>query len=60
MQFAEVEDDKEEEGENPLLVSLEEKTVLQEEQANLWFSKDGFSGIEDDADEALRSGRLSC
>uniref|UniRef100_A0A8C4MBK3 pre-rRNA processing protein FTSJ3 n=1 Tax=Equus asinus asinus TaxID=83772 RepID=A0A8C4MBK3_EQUAS len=42
-----------EEEENPLLVPLEEKAVLQEEQANLWFSKDGFSGIEDDADEAL-------
>ncbi|XP_004432707.1 PREDICTED: pre-rRNA processing protein FTSJ3 [Ceratotherium simum simum] len=55
VQFAEVEDDKEEEEEedNPLLVPLEEKAVLQEEQANLWFSKDGFSGIEDDADEAL-------
>ncbi|XP_055264172.1 pre-rRNA 2'-O-ribose RNA methyltransferase FTSJ3 [Moschus berezovskii] len=52
VRFAEVEDDKEEE-ENPLLVPLEEKTVLQEEQASLWFSKDGFSGIEDDADEAL-------
>ncbi|KAM4844934.1 pre-rRNA 2'-O-ribose RNA methyltransferase FTSJ3 [Thomomys bottae] len=49
-------DDKEEEeegDENPLLVPLEEKAVLQEEQANLWFSKDGFSGINDDADEAL-------
>uniref|UniRef100_K9IN37 pre-rRNA processing protein FTSJ3 n=1 Tax=Desmodus rotundus TaxID=9430 RepID=K9IN37_DESRO len=55
VQFAEAEDDKEEEDEeeNPLLVPLEEKAVLQEEQANLWFSKDGFSGIEDDADEAL-------
>lgn len=41
------------EDENPLLVPLEEKTILQEEQASLWFSKDGFSGIEDDADEAL-------
>jgi AdoMet-dependent rRNA methyltransferase SPB1 len=54
VQFAQVEDEKEEEGEeNPLLVPLEEKAVLQEEQASLWFSKDGFSGIEDDADEAL-------
>ncbi|XP_037350661.1 pre-rRNA 2'-O-ribose RNA methyltransferase FTSJ3 [Talpa occidentalis] len=53
VQFAEVEDDKTEEEENPLLVPLEEKAVLQEEQASLWFSKDGFSGIEDDADEAL-------
>ncbi|XP_052614697.1 pre-rRNA 2'-O-ribose RNA methyltransferase FTSJ3 isoform X2 [Peromyscus californicus insignis] len=53
LRFAQVDDNKEEEGENPLLVPLEEKAVLQEEQANLWFSKDGFSGIEDDADEAL-------
>ncbi|XP_057572012.1 pre-rRNA 2'-O-ribose RNA methyltransferase FTSJ3 isoform X2 [Hippopotamus amphibius kiboko] len=58
VRFAEVEDDKEEEGEeNPLLVPLEEKAVLQEEQASLWFSKDGFSGIEDDADEALEIGQ---
>lgn len=83
VRFAEVEDgDKEEEEENPLLVPLEERTVLREEQASLWFSKvrrgwqprkignehslgerrleyspsqsqDGFSGLEDDADEAL-------
>ncbi|XP_047400462.1 pre-rRNA 2'-O-ribose RNA methyltransferase FTSJ3 isoform X1 [Sciurus carolinensis] len=54
VQFTQVEDKEEEvEEENPLLVPLEEKTVLQEEQANLWFSKDGFSGLEDDADEAL-------
>lgn len=41
MRFTEVEDDKEEEEEeeNPLLVPLEEKAILQEEQANLWFSK---------------------
>ncbi|EHB07351.1 Putative rRNA methyltransferase 3 [Heterocephalus glaber] len=53
VRFAQLEDNKEEEEENPLLVPLEEKTVLQEEQTNLWFSKDGFSWIEDDADEAL-------
>ncbi|KAM8812918.1 pre-rRNA 2'-O-ribose RNA methyltransferase FTSJ3 [Rhynchonycteris naso] len=56
VRFAEAEDDRkeeEEDKENPLLVPLEEKAVLQEEQANLWFSKDGFSGIEDDADEDL-------
>ncbi|CAH6776301.1 pre-rRNA 2'-O-ribose RNA methyltransferase FTSJ3 [Phodopus roborovskii] len=52
LRFAQA-DDTIEEGENPLLVPLEEKAVLQEEQANLWFSKDGFSGLEDDADEAL-------
>uniref|UniRef100_A0A2K5S8Y9 Ribosomal RNA methyltransferase SPB1-like C-terminal domain-containing protein n=1 Tax=Cebus imitator TaxID=2715852 RepID=A0A2K5S8Y9_CEBIM len=44
---------KEEEEENPLLVPLEVKAVLQEEQANLWFSKGSFTGIEDDADKAL-------
>ncbi|TKC47142.1 hypothetical protein EI555_009125 [Monodon monoceros] len=54
VRFAEVQDGKEEEEEeNPLLVPLEEKALLQEEQASLWFSKDGFSGIGDDADEAL-------
>lgn len=53
MRFAQLEENKQEKEENPLLVPLEEKTVLQEEQANLWFSKDGFSWIEDDADEAL-------
>ncbi|KAM6175017.1 pre-rRNA 2'-O-ribose RNA methyltransferase FTSJ3 [Erethizon dorsatum] len=53
VRFAQLEDNEEEEEENPLLVPLEEKAVLQEEQASLWFSKDGFSWIEDDADEAL-------
>lgn len=53
VRFAETDDDQVEEEENPLLVPLEEKAVLQEEQASLWFSKDGFSGMEDDADEAL-------
>lgn len=53
VQFAEAEEQIEEEEENPLLVPLEEKSVLQEEQASLWFSKDSFLGIEDDADEDL-------
>lgn len=39
VQFAEADEKEEEEEENPLLVRLEEKAVLQEEQANLWFSK---------------------
>ncbi|CAM4633136.1 pre-rRNA 2'-O-ribose RNA methyltransferase FTSJ3 [Lepidochelys kempii] len=44
----------EEEGEeNPLLVPLEEKSVLDERQTTLWFRKEVFAGIEDDADEAL-------
>uniref|UniRef100_A0A674JGQ3 FtsJ RNA 2'-O-methyltransferase 3 n=1 Tax=Terrapene triunguis TaxID=2587831 RepID=A0A674JGQ3_9SAUR len=43
-----------EEGEeNPLLVPLEEKSVLEERQTNLWFGKEVFAGIEDDVDEAL-------
>uniref|UniRef100_A0A8C3YH79 pre-rRNA processing protein FTSJ3 n=1 Tax=Catagonus wagneri TaxID=51154 RepID=A0A8C3YH79_9CETA len=53
VRFAEADDKEEEEEENPLLVPLEEKAVLQEEQASLWFSKDGFSGIKDDDEEAL-------
>lgn len=39
VRFAEADDKEEEEEENPLLVRLEEKAVLQEEEANLWFSK---------------------
>ncbi|XP_064439181.1 pre-rRNA 2'-O-ribose RNA methyltransferase FTSJ3 isoform X2 [Mirounga angustirostris] len=56
VQFAEVDEKGGEEG-NPLLVPLEEKMILQEEQARLWFSKDGFRGIEEDADEALELGQ---
>uniref|UniRef100_A0A8C8SME2 pre-rRNA processing protein FTSJ3 n=1 Tax=Pelusios castaneus TaxID=367368 RepID=A0A8C8SME2_9SAUR len=45
----------EEEGEeNPLLVPLEEKSVLEERQTSLWFGKvSAFAGIEDDTDEVL-------
>uniref|UniRef100_A0A8C8RZV7 FtsJ RNA 2'-O-methyltransferase 3 n=1 Tax=Pelusios castaneus TaxID=367368 RepID=A0A8C8RZV7_9SAUR len=44
----------EEEGEeNPLLVPLEEKSVLEERQTSLWFGKEAFAGIEDDTDEVL-------
>ncbi|XP_001376931.1 pre-rRNA 2'-O-ribose RNA methyltransferase FTSJ3 [Monodelphis domestica] len=53
VKFAEQQQQEEEEEENPLLVPLEERTVLQEEQTNLWFSKGGFAGIEDDDDQAL-------
>ncbi|CAN8201948.1 unnamed protein product [Coccothraustes coccothraustes] len=52
--------EEEEEGqevENPLLVPLEEKSVLEERQTNLWFGKDAFAGIEDDADEELELGQ---
>ncbi|NXV15855.1 SPB1 protein, partial [Cepphus grylle] len=52
--------EEEEEGgevENPLLVPLEEKSVLEERQTSLWFGKDAFAGIEDDADEDLELGQ---
>ncbi|KAM6993738.1 pre-rRNA 2'-O-ribose RNA methyltransferase FTSJ3 [Passerculus sandwichensis] len=52
--------EEEEEGqevENPLLVPLEEKSVLEERQTSLWFGKDAFAGIEDDADEELELGQ---
>uniref|UniRef100_A0A8C0IB55 pre-rRNA processing protein FTSJ3 n=1 Tax=Bubo bubo TaxID=30461 RepID=A0A8C0IB55_BUBBB len=55
---AEKEEEEEgEEGENPLLVPLEEKSVLEERQTSLWFGKDAFAGIEDDADEDLELGQ---
>ncbi|XP_078063109.1 LOW QUALITY PROTEIN: pre-rRNA 2'-O-ribose RNA methyltransferase FTSJ3-like, partial [Mustelus asterias] len=38
---------------NPLLVELETKDVRQERQADLWFGKDIFAGLDVDADEAL-------
>lgn len=34
-----MEEEEEEEEENPLLVPLEEKSVLQERQTSLWFGK---------------------
>ncbi|NWW53845.1 SPB1 protein, partial [Pedionomus torquatus] len=46
-----------EEDKNPLLVPLEEKSVLEERQTSLWFGKDAFAGIEDDADEDLELGQ---
>ncbi|NXF53216.1 SPB1 protein, partial [Oceanites oceanicus] len=49
--------EEEEEEENPLLVPLEEKSVLEEQQTSLWFGKDAFAGIEDDADEDLELGQ---
>uniref|UniRef100_A0A8C0IB63 pre-rRNA processing protein FTSJ3 n=1 Tax=Bubo bubo TaxID=30461 RepID=A0A8C0IB63_BUBBB len=51
------EEEEGEEGENPLLVPLEEKSVLEERQTSLWFGKDAFAGIEDDADEDLELGQ---
>ncbi|XP_039943453.1 pre-rRNA 2'-O-ribose RNA methyltransferase FTSJ3 [Hirundo rustica] len=58
--FRQKEEEEEEEGqevENPLLVPLEEKSVLEERQTSLWFGKDAFAGIEDDADEQLELGQ---
>ncbi|XP_009643849.1 LOW QUALITY PROTEIN: pre-rRNA 2'-O-ribose RNA methyltransferase FTSJ3 [Egretta garzetta] len=51
------EEEEGEEEENPLLVPLEEKSVLEERQTSLWFGKDAFAGIEDDADEDLELGQ---
>lgn len=58
--FKQKEEEEEEDGqevENPLLVPLEEKSVLEERQTSLWFGKDAFAGIEDDADEQLELGQ---
>nr|XP_014353184.1 PREDICTED: pre-rRNA processing protein FTSJ3-like [Latimeria chalumnae] len=44
---------EEEEGENPLLVQLEDKTTRQERQTDLWFAKDVFASVDLDADEDL-------
>ncbi|NWX51444.1 SPB1 protein, partial [Steatornis caripensis] len=58
VKFKQKEEEEEgEEEENPLLVPLEEKSVLEERQASLWFGKDAFAGIEDDADEDLELGQ---
>ncbi|XP_064030255.1 pre-rRNA 2'-O-ribose RNA methyltransferase FTSJ3 [Pogoniulus pusillus] len=51
------EEEKEEVEENPLLVPLEEKSVLEERQASMWFGKDAFAGLEDDADEEVELGQ---
>uniref|UniRef100_A0A8D2NHI3 pre-rRNA processing protein FTSJ3 n=1 Tax=Zosterops lateralis melanops TaxID=1220523 RepID=A0A8D2NHI3_ZOSLA len=56
-QKEEEEEDAGQEVENPLLVPLEEKSVLEERQTSLWFGKDAFAGIEDDADEVLELGQ---
>ncbi|XP_042332838.1 pre-rRNA 2'-O-ribose RNA methyltransferase FTSJ3 [Sceloporus undulatus] len=42
---------------NPLLISLEGKEERDEHQTNLWFGKEVFAGIDDDADEALEIGQ---
>ncbi|KAM9267517.1 pre-rRNA 2'-O-ribose RNA methyltransferase FTSJ3 [Morus bassanus] len=58
VKFKQKEEEEEgEEEENPLLVPLEEKSELEERQTSLWFGKDAFAGIEDDADEDLELGQ---
>ncbi|NXT95071.1 SPB1 protein, partial [Anhinga rufa] len=57
VKFKKQEEEEEEEEENPLLVPLEEKLELEERQTSLWFGKDAFAGIEDDADEDLELGQ---
>ncbi|NXC66766.1 SPB1 protein, partial [Anhinga anhinga] len=57
IKFKKQEEEEEEEEENPLLVPLEEKCELEERQTSLWFGKDAFAGIEDDADEDLELGQ---
>ncbi|KAJ7313619.1 hypothetical protein JRQ81_005165 [Phrynocephalus forsythii] len=51
------EEEEEPEGENPLLVSLEGKEEREQHQTSLWFGKEAFAGIDDDADEALEIGQ---
>ncbi|NWU95680.1 SPB1 protein, partial [Upupa epops] len=51
------EEEEEGEEENPLLVPLEEKSVLEEQRTTLWFEKEAFAGIRDDADEDLELGQ---
>ncbi|XP_008937547.1 PREDICTED: pre-rRNA processing protein FTSJ3, partial [Merops nubicus] len=53
----EKEEEEGEEEENPLLVPLEEKSVLEERQTSLWFGKEAFAGIEEDADAELELGQ---
>ncbi|XP_063156791.1 pre-rRNA 2'-O-ribose RNA methyltransferase FTSJ3 [Candoia aspera] len=45
------------EGGNPLLVPLEDKDEREQHQMSLWFGKEAFAGIDDDADEALEIGQ---
>ncbi|KAJ6658210.1 hypothetical protein lerEdw1_001477 [Lerista edwardsae] len=52
----EEEEENNEEG-NPLLVPLEDKDEEKKHQATLWFGKEAFAGIDDDADEALEIGQ---
>ncbi|KAL7977141.1 hypothetical protein Chor_009090 [Crotalus horridus] len=45
------------EGGNPLLVPLEDKEEREQHRMSLWFGKEAFAGIDDDADEALEIGQ---
>ncbi|CAI5790244.1 pre-rRNA 2' [Podarcis lilfordi] len=57
LRVAKEEEEESAEAENPLLVALESKEERQEHQASLWFGKEAFAGIDDDADEALEIGQ---
>ncbi|XP_007429240.1 pre-rRNA processing protein FTSJ3 [Python bivittatus] len=45
------------EGGNPLLVPLEDKEECEQHRMSLWFGKEAFAEIDDDADEALEIGQ---
>ncbi|XP_070623070.1 pre-rRNA 2'-O-ribose RNA methyltransferase FTSJ3 [Erythrolamprus reginae] len=45
------------EGGNPLLVPLENKEEREQHRMSLWFGKEAFAGIDDNADEALEIGQ---
>ncbi|XP_013924548.1 PREDICTED: pre-rRNA processing protein FTSJ3 [Thamnophis sirtalis] len=45
------------EGGNPLLVPLEDKEEREQHRMSLWFGKEAFAGIDDNADEALEIGQ---
>ncbi|XP_048373787.1 pre-rRNA 2'-O-ribose RNA methyltransferase FTSJ3 [Sphaerodactylus townsendi] len=53
----EEEEEEDAEAGNPLLVPLEDKEEREKHQANLWFGKEAFAGIEDDGDEDLEIGQ---
>uniref|UniRef100_G1KUJ1 FtsJ RNA 2'-O-methyltransferase 3 n=1 Tax=Anolis carolinensis TaxID=28377 RepID=G1KUJ1_ANOCA len=53
----EEEEEENAEAGNPLLISLEGKEEHDKHQTNLWFGKEIFAGIDDDADEALEIGQ---
>ncbi|XP_062994818.1 pre-rRNA 2'-O-ribose RNA methyltransferase FTSJ3 [Elgaria multicarinata webbii] len=53
----EVEEQEDPEAGNPLLVPLEGKEEREQHRTSLWFGKEAFAGIDDDADEVLEIGQ---